>query len=476
MNQEKTEITENIKELYNKGLEAFKKENFDYAVELFEQVLEYKPDHTKARHYLRISERAKLKRIPYSPLSSFFKKLSSSFITIKAYFLDHRGQLEEAIKQYEKALRVDPNNERALKNLANDLLNLNMTEAAIEVFEEIRDVNLNNVGALKKLGDLYLKKENYTQAQDCFERVLKLKPHDLDAERGLKNLAALGTIKRGGWEEKTTFREKILDKTEAERLEKEEHTVKTKEDINFLIEQTKKQINSLGETVSNLKKLADLQIKADYLNEALETYQKLKEKNPQDSQVQEKILDLRLKIIDQEIKAKEEKINTKVTQDAKEIKEEINKLKKQKNELRLEGLKQRVSQFPNDLKLRYEYGKALYEASQVDRAISQLQLSVNEPTKKTTSLNLLGLAFKQKKMLDLALTQFKKAYNSLSKSDKKVAEEKEILYNLAQTYEEMGQKEQAIEQYKKIYESDINYKDVAKKIEETYQKKNHSKS
>ncbi len=469
MNQAESEISKNIKELYEKGIEAFKKENFGYAIELFEQVLIYKSDHIKARHYLRLSERARLKKNPSSSMASFFQKLSSGLITAKAQLSGSKGRAEKAIKQYEKALRINPNNEKALQNLASCLISSNMIEAAIETLEEIRDVNPNNTGALRKLGNLYLKKENYLEAQKCFEKVLQLKPHDLDAERGLKNLAALGTIKRGGWENETTFREKVLDKTQAERLEKEEHTVKTEDDINFLIEQTKKQIASLGENTSNLKKLAELQIKAEFFGEALKTYQKLKEKEPHSSQIEEKILKLKLKLIDRKIKSSE-------VSDEKKEKEEILELQKQKNELRLESLKQQVSRFPNDLNLRYEYGKALYKSSQIEEAISQLQLAVNEPTKKTESLNLLGLAFKQKRMLDLALTQFKKAYESLSRGGKRATTDKEIIYNLAQTYEEMGKKQLAIEEYKKIYESDINYKDVAKKIEEAYQKKNQSKS
>jgi len=469
MNQAESEVSKNIKELYEKGIEAFKKENFGYAIELFEQVLIYKPDHIKAGHYLRLSERAKLKKNPSSSVTSFFQKLSSSLIAAKAQLSGSKGKAGETIKQYEKALRVNPNNEKALQNLASCLISSDMIEAAIKTLEEIRDINPNNIEALKKLGNLYLKKENYLEAQKCFEKVLQIKPHDLDAERGLKNLAALGTIKRGGWENETTFREKILDKTQAEQLEKEEHTVKTEDDINFLIEQTKKQIASLGENASNLKKLAQLQIKAELFREALETYQKLKEKEPHSSQIEEKIFTLKVKLIDQKIKSSE-------ASGEKKEKEKISELQKQKNELRLESLKQQVSRFPNDLNLRYEYGKALYASSQIEAAISQLQLAVNEPTKKTDSLNLLGLAFKQKNMLDLALTQFKKAYESLSRGGRRVTTDKEIIYNLAQTYEEMGKKQLAIEEYKKIYESDINYKDVAKKIEEAYQKKNQSKS
>ena len=42
---------------------------------------------------------------------------------------------------------------------------------------------------------------------------------------------------------------------------------------------------------------------------------------------------------------------------------------------------------------------------------------------------------------------------------------KEIIYNLGETYEQMGKKDEALTQFKKIYEVDINYRDVSKKIQ-----------
>lgn len=449
---------ENIKSLYQKAVDAFKKGNFEYAIELFKHVLEHNPDYAEARHYLRVSQRAKLKQNPPSSISSLFKKLSSSVTSAKARILEQKGQTEKAIKQYEKALRANPNDEKTLQKLASCFLSLNRTEDAIATLKEIRSINPNNIDAIKKLGHLYLGKESYVEAWECFEKILEIMPNDLDAEQGLKNLAALGTIKRGGWEREMTFREKTLDKSQAEQLEKEERTVKSETDLNFLIGQIKQEIAAGVEIPSNLRKLAELQIKAGQLEEALATYQKLKEKNPLDTKADDEILNLNLKIIDKKIEA--EKNEKKILQ-----------LQKQKEELHLVALQKKVLLFPNDLKLRYAYGKALYESSRIDEAISHLQAAVNETTQKTESLNLIGLIFKRKGMLDLALAQFEQAFQSIPKLAKQSPLEKEILYNLAQTHEAMGKTDLAIEEYKRIYTVDITYRDVAKKIEDFYRRK-----
>jgi len=45
---------------------------------------------------------------------------------------------------------------------------------------------------------------------------------------------------------------------------------------------------------------------------------------------------------------------------------------------------------------------------------------------------------------------------------------KEIVYNLGLAYEASKQPEKALEQWKKIYEYDMSYRDVAARVEASY--------
>ena len=65
----------------------------------------------------------------------------------------------------------------------------------MKVFEEIRVINPNSIVALKNLGQIYSQLDNYSAARKCYETILKIVPHDPEAEKGIKNLDALGTIK-----------------------------------------------------------------------------------------------------------------------------------------------------------------------------------------------------------------------------------------------------------------------------------------
>jgi tetratricopeptide (TPR) repeat protein len=68
-------------------------------------------------------------------------------------------------------------------------------------------------------------------------------------------------------------------------------------------------------------------------------------------------------------------------------------------------------------------------------------------------------------MYDLAARTFQSAIKEKPVFDE---EKKELVYNLGCVLENMDKKEEAIEQFKLIYEMDIGYKDVAAKVDAYY--------
>lgn len=184
-----------VNEYYNKGLFAFEKRNYDYAIELFSQALSLKKDFADARHYLRLSEQRKFQENPPGRLAVVLNKITNFPSLIKAIIFDIKNQPALAINEYEKALRSEPNNTYILTRLAQDLLKERDATSALKVFEEIRVINPNNIVALKNLGQIYSQLDNYSAARECYETILKIVPHDAEAEKGIKNLDALGAIK-----------------------------------------------------------------------------------------------------------------------------------------------------------------------------------------------------------------------------------------------------------------------------------------
>jgi tetratricopeptide (TPR) repeat protein len=184
-----------VKEYYNKGLFAFEKKNYDYAIELFLQVLSLKKDFADARHYLRLAEQRKFQENPPGAFEAFWNKIKNLPAFISAIILDIKNDSAGAIDVYERILMSEPNNTYILTRLGQDLLKERDAASALRVFEQIKLIDEKNIVALKNLGQLYSQMENYQAARQSYEAILKIVPHDHEAEKGLKNLDALGAIK-----------------------------------------------------------------------------------------------------------------------------------------------------------------------------------------------------------------------------------------------------------------------------------------
>jgi tetratricopeptide (TPR) repeat protein len=127
-----------------------------------------------------------------------------------------------------------------------------------------------------------------------------------------------------------------------------------------------------------------------------------------------------------------------------------------------------VERNPTDLQLRFELGEHLVSAGQYREALPELQRARQHPNARLRAMNLLGRCYHQLGMLDLAMRQFDEAVREILPMD---AMKKEIVYNLGLVYEDMGEKGKAIQCMKQIYEADYGFKDVAQRVESSYQDK-----
>jgi tetratricopeptide (TPR) repeat protein len=80
-------------------------------------------------------------------------------------------------------------------------------------------------------------------------------------------------------------------------------------------------------------------------------------------------------------------------------------------------------------------------------------------------MNLLAQAFAKRGMNDLAARKLQEALKEKLTFDE---EAKELRYQLGIVLDKMGKKEEAIEQFKVIYEQDISYRDVMARVDAHY--------
>jgi tetratricopeptide (TPR) repeat protein len=186
-----------LKEFYNKGILAFEKKNYDYAVEIFSQILSSKHDHLEARRYLHLSLKNRLPdEVKVSFITNALNSVNRLIGTLSAEALLKKDNVSGALERLEKIIASNPNDSLALKKIADIFYKKGQILHAIQNLEEAKSITPEDIAILKKLGEIYLKKEDYKNAKSNYEHALKINPNDSEALKSLKNLDALGTIQR----------------------------------------------------------------------------------------------------------------------------------------------------------------------------------------------------------------------------------------------------------------------------------------
>ena len=186
-----------LKPYFEKAIQAYTQGSYEYAVDLLTFVTQQAPDATEARRYLRLAIQKQCSQQPPSPVAQALLALITLPIRSWAILSQLRGDTRQAINLYEWLLRLSPRSRALLMRLAIALTQRGLEDAALQTYEELLVVDPNHLAALRKLARLAMKRGNDAQARQCFERILHLHPGDVEAQQSLRNLDALGTLKKG---------------------------------------------------------------------------------------------------------------------------------------------------------------------------------------------------------------------------------------------------------------------------------------
>lgn len=442
------------KEIFTRACSAFDLKNYDYCITLLQDLLKAEPTFLAGRQRLRACEIKK-----YQGLSGLNKQM----ITVKVAPLQIKGSSAlkkdpaEAIVLAEEILALNPFDPKGNALLADAAMQSQMPELAALAYETIREGNPKDKENLHRLAKVYMSMGEAPKAEATYNRILSVDPRDGEALSGLKNASAAHASRSGGWETASDFRDALKDKSEAEKLEQASKVVKSVEAIDQQIQAAYEKFQANPTNVLYARQIAQLAEQKEDFQYSLDWYRHAYAlTNESDNALEKKISDLELKLIDTEIDTLKEN-----GADPALLEEAIQR----RNQIVLEAAQKRVTKYPNDYQFRFELGEALFKVGQYREALRELQLGTKQPNVRLQALNLSGCCYWQLSMLDLAKNTFSSASAEIPIMD---GTKKEIVYNLAQVLEATGDKTAAIEQYKQIYQVDMAYRDVAKKVEESY--------
>jgi TolA-binding protein len=267
-------------------------------------------------------------------------------------------------------------------------------------------------------------------------------------------------MKVGGWEDtKTDFRKKLKDSKEAILLEQQSKSVKGDADVDSLIAQRLKDIEREPQNMNFRRALADLYVRAERFDEALQALADATQAaGRSDPQIERTASQIKVKKFDVAITAAKEAGDAAAAE----------AVEKQRAEFLYNDAVDMVKRYPNDLQFRYELGYQYYLRQQYNEAIEEFQLAQRNPQRRTRALYHLALCFTAKNQLDIAFEQLQKAASELTLMDET---KKDVVYEMGVLAEKMGRTQEAIAFFKEIYGVDIKFRDISQRIEAAYQKK-----
>lgn len=454
------EVVAFVREQFEKGKAAYGRQNFDYAIEIFNAVLKLEPALFEARTALRATQFQRVKEG-----RGFFKKMfgkaSNSPALAKAQMLVNRKPLD-AIYAAEQVLNTDPNNMMAHRILAEAAIAADLAKTAVFSLEIAFKQNSNDKKLVLQMADAYANAGQISKAESLYSEVIKNNPNDPELQQALKDLSARRTMAEGGYEKledgKGSYRDVIRDKDQAVSLEQDNRMVKAPDVAKKLITENLQKLEQEPDDMKLVRTIADLYLGQKDYDRALAFLQKIKASDSgNDPSLDKKISEIALAQIDRSIAALD---STDVDFEADQ-----RELTQQRLELEIRSTRQLVERYPSELQYRFDLGVILFKSGKISEAIQEFQKAQANPHKRVATLNYLGQCFAKRGMHDVAVRTFKKALDEKTSFDD---EKKDLVYQLGLAHEAMGNKDEAIESFKQIYEVDIGFRDVGARVDAYY--------
>ncbi|MGO8838247.1 MAG: tetratricopeptide repeat protein [Limisphaerales bacterium] len=456
------EVNREARLLFVKANEAAQRENLDYAITLFNQVLEKEPAFLDCRKALRAAQFQKAG----GKGGGFFKKMwsgaGSSPQVAKAKMAMSKNPAE-AMAIAEQILNGDPNSSAAHRIIVDAANALELPQTAVMSFDVLvmnspRDKNL----AIEYAHAVGTAGGDTSQAERILGDLLRHSPNDGELNQALKDLSARKTLDQGGYNAleggQGSYRDILKDKQQATSLEQEQRVVKTEDVAEKLMAEYEERLRAEPDNLKITRELAKLYAEKNQFDRSLALFDRIKNSEMgNDPSLERAVTDTLVRRFDYQLEQ--------LDPAAPDYAEQTAKLQAEKLNFQVTDCQKRVEKYPTDLVIRFEMGQLYFQTGKISEAIQEFQKAQQNPNKRLAAMGYLAQCFAKRKMFDLAARTLQNAIKEKPVFDE---EKKDLVYNLGCVLESMGKKEEAVEQFKLIYEMDASYRDVTAKVEAFY--------
>ena len=459
------DLSETQRAHWLKAVAAIELRNFGYAISLLQGVLKQEPEFLTGRQLLRRTEVTKLR----AAKKSFFNISTAALAVMKAQ-REMKKDPKRAVEMVEKVLEEEPYNRQANLVLKEAAVAAGWPEVGVFALNTLLEESPSDVKVLHELGRLHHQLGQNDQEVEVYNRITEIDPVDAEAVRLGKDASARASMQTGGWTQAESYRDLIKDKELAVSLEQQGRAALTGESLDKQIAETYARHQAEPQSVDHARRLGALSEQKNDFEHAIAWYQYAVDLTKRsDAGLVRKVSDLKMKRSEHEIAEHEQFLAAHGPDDPLYASktEALHKAKRERADVLIQDARTRVERNPTDLQLRFELGEYLVEAGQFREALPELQRARQNPSARLKAMNLLGRCYGELGMLDLATKQLEEAAREILSMD---AMKKEIVYNLGLVYEQMGDAEKAIACMKQIYEVDYGYRDVATRVERSYER------
>lgn len=458
-----SELPRDLRQLHTRGVEAAQRDNLEYAINLFSQVLEKSPTCHDCRAALRAVQQKKVG----GSSGGFFKKMisgaGSSPLIAKGRMALNSNPLE-AIHIAEQILNTDPLSPLAHRLVADAADAAEMPHTAVMSLEVLHRNSPDDQHLTVQLAKALAQAGDIQRGEKLLIELCHANPNNPGLGAELKNISALKTLGESGYEtlgEEGTggsYRDILRNKDEAVSLEQEKRAQKSEDVTTRLIGEYETRLHTEPNNLRLIRSLAELYTEKHQFDRALEYYARVKgTEMGNDPALDRAIANTIVRKYDHAI--------AELNPFAPEHPEQVAQIQAEKLAFQISECQQRVDKYPTDLVIRYELGTLLFQAGKITEAISEFQKAQNNPNKRIGAMNHLAQCFARRGMNDSAVRTLQSALKEKLVLDD---EKKDLIYQLGCVFEKMGKKPEAMEQFTILYENDISYKDVGAKVDAFY--------
>jgi len=456
---------------FKKAADAREHREYDYAVECFITGLGYWPEAVEEGHmHLRSVALQRQQTGGKKPglMDGLKKPISGK---------DHR----QATLNAAHLLALDPPNagyaDALLRNANQAGLLETVKWAAPVVFDTLRRDKKPSRGRFKAYRDALVEaaqqaeaRGNRTlqvwlleQAVQALDYLVARNPADEALKSEQRDLAGMLTITRGKYEGAEDFRESLVDAEKQKMLHDADRVKQGEQSLATLIAAARKDWAQAPNEAAKINALVDLLLRAERKKEEDEAIRVLLAayNSTQNYSFKQRADDIRLRHLARQTAALAAHAQQSGTE---EDRQQARLATAEQRQVALEVYRERVGQYPTDLRLKFKLGSAFFDTGDYDEAIPMLQAAQAEPRSRWRCQLLIGRAFFEKGNFAQAAEVLDEALKGYELTDDT---SKQLLYWLGRAHEAAGHQDEAKAAYGKLLRQDYNYMngDARKRLE-----------